>query len=157
MLNHVLQKRDIPVAQRNGRELLVQLAKTLHSVRPRGELVPDHAESHKVLLIEEGAVVHKVCWHISLPWEDEFVLDEDIPQRVQMVLIDSLVRYAWITGNRSSELEVGVSPFLSDITPVLLGLIDQCQYRQICSACYEYQPMHLSSFEYELQLTRKLC
>lgn len=80
MLDHILQKRDISVAQRNRRELLVEIVKTLHSIRPRSQSVPDQTQVDEVLLIEQRPVMHELRRNIAFPWQDQFVPDQDLPQ-----------------------------------------------------------------------------
>lgn len=73
----------------------------------------------ELLLVEERSIVSK---DISLSWKKKLVLGQNLSQCVQMMLINSLVWDVRVTGYGSRKLEIGIPPFLSNITPVSLRL-----------------------------------
>lgn len=74
----------------------------------------------ELLLVKERSIVSR---DISLSWwKKKLVLGQNLPQCVQMMLINSLVWDVRVTGYGSRKLEIGVPPFLSNITPVSLRL-----------------------------------
>lgn len=81
--------------------------------------MPDHTQCMELLLVEERSIVSR---DISLSWKKKLVLGQNLSQCVQMMLINSLVWYVRVTGYGSRKLEIGVPPFLSNITPVSLRL-----------------------------------
>lgn len=82
--------------------------------------MPDHTQCMELLLVEERSIVSR---DISLSWwKKKLMLGQNLPQCVQMMLINSLVWDVRVTGYGSRKLEIGVPPFLSNITPVSLRL-----------------------------------
>jgi len=73
----------------------------------------------ELLLVKERSIVSR---DISLPRKKKLVLGQNLSQGVQMMLINSLVWDVRVTGYGSRKLEIGVPPFLSNITPVSLRL-----------------------------------
>lgn len=73
----------------------------------------------ELLLVKERSIVSR---DVSLSWKKKLVLGQNLSQGVQMMLINSLVWDVRVTGYGSRKLEIGVPPFLSNITPVSLRL-----------------------------------
>lgn len=85
--------------------------------------MPDHTQCMELLLVEERSIVSR---DISLSWwKKKLMLGQNLPQCVQMMLINSLVWDVRVTGYGSRKLEIGVPPFLSNITPVSLRLREE--------------------------------
>lgn len=80
----------------------------------------------ELLLVEERSIVSR---DISLSWKKKLVLGQNLSQCVQMMLINSLVWDVRVTGYGSRKLEIGVPPFLSNITPVSLRLRERQKKR----------------------------
>nr|POE93590.1 hypothetical protein CFP56_19602 [Quercus suber] len=105
---HVLQQRDVAVRQRAGREARVQRVQPRRRVGPCGEPVPDEGQ----LLLLRSTVQGR-----------QAVLREQRTQRVQVVLVHSLVRDAGVVGGEAPrEDQVRVAPGLCYIGPLLVGL-----------------------------------
>lgn len=73
----------------------------------------------ELLLVEERSIVSR---DISLSRKKKLVLGQNLPQCVQMMLINSLVWDVRVTGYGSRKLEIGIPPFLGNIAPVSLRL-----------------------------------
>lgn len=80
----------------------------------------------ELLLVEERSIVFR---DISLLWKKKLVLGQNLSQCVQMMLINSLVWDVRVTSYGSRKLEIGVPPFLSNITPVSLRLRERQKKR----------------------------
>lgn len=89
--------------------------------------MPDHTQCMELLLVKERSIVSR---DVSLSWKKKLMLGQNLSQCVQMMLINSLVWDVRVTGYGSRKLEIGVPPFLSNITPVSLRLEEREKKRE---------------------------
>lgn len=123
MLDHVGEKGHVPVAEGAGGKFRVHEGKAAIGVRPGSKIVPDETELEDLLFVPERAIVNKRVGDVALSREDELSLDKDVAQSMEMVFIDRLVGNAGVLSDCSSELEVGVAPFLGHFSPLLVCLV----------------------------------
>jgi hypothetical protein len=84
--------------------------------------VPNEAQPDDLCFVPERAVVDQVGGNVTLARGDEGAGGEDVPQGVEVVLVDGFVGYGWVVGDGAREGQVGVAPFLGEFPPLLVGL-----------------------------------